>query len=83
MSELELIKQAFKEYADKESMNWMPADWYEQGMQDAAALFWPFLELYFKVQADDRGLYADEIKALYKLKAQLGMPLKAHEVLNE
>lgn len=43
-------------------------------------LLWPFVEALQKIQADPkRGIYADEQRLFYELKAKLGMPLMEWE----
>ena len=84
MTELQKIQAAFEEWSqsncnllgnsEEERLAMMTAQ------DDAAALFWPLLESFYARQADPkRGVWADEMAAVRKLKAQLGMELMAHE----
>lgn len=53
-------------------------DWTQ--LMETVELLYPFVEFYLKVKADPkRGLYADEMAMLVKLKQQLGVPLMEHE----
>lgn len=87
MTDLEKLKEAFEKWAKASENNQsgyvvaMPSCVQSPiDRRQAAELFWPFVEFYFKVQADkDRGLYADEIKILNNLKFKLGMQMMAHE----
>jgi hypothetical protein len=87
------LKQAFEAWAKKENLPtvndlaWVDASSdsnvpYEvpprnKTPADAADLFWPFVEMYFKRQADPkRGVTAEEMTVLHEFMAKLGLTLK-------